>query len=193
MPSVTVRSAARLAMAAAIAASIAACGGSAASALPATPSVATVSSPTAVASSTVVAERTPAPSLTPVPGGQSNAPGPAGSHIPTTQTDWGEIVDALPDTFPIYPDASPAEVADEIVSGSFEAPVGVDTLVGWYTEQLTERGYAVDTGDPLEDGSRVMDVMSDIPECRIQLAARPADGSTIMTVLVASACVNGTG
>jgi hypothetical protein len=113
--------------------------------------------------------------------------------MPTIQTDWGEIVDGLPPSFPLYPDADVADVPGEVVSGSFEVPVDVATVVAWYTQQLTERGYAVDTGDALEDGSRVMDVSSDLPECRFQLTARPTDGSTIMTVLVASACVNGTG
>ena len=189
MIAVTTRPAARLALAVAMAASLTACGGTAAS--PGAASVVPASVPD-VASPTAVAARTSAPSLTPVPGGQSTAPDPVGTRIPTTQTDWGEVLDALPDTFPIYPDASPAEVPDEVVSGSFEAPTDVVTLVAWYTQQLSERGYAVDTGDALEDGSRVMDVTADLPECRIQLGFRPADGSTIMTVLIASACVNGT-
>ena len=109
--------------------------------------------------------------------------------IPTTQTDWGEILDALPASFPRYPEAGPAEVPDEAVSGSFEAPADVDALVAWYTDAFTERG----TGTPLEDGSQVMDVAADLPECRIQITFRPTDGSTIMTVLVASACATGTG
>ncbi|HET7830000.1 MAG TPA: hypothetical protein VFL03_10590 [Candidatus Limnocylindrales bacterium] len=192
MTTVTVRPAARFALAAAIVASVAGCGGTSASAS-AAPSIAAVSSPTPASAATSVAPLTPAPSPTAVPGGQSNPPGPGTSRMPTTQTEWGEIVDGLPDWFPFYPDAGVAEVPDEVVSGSFEVPVDVESLVGWYTERLTERGYAVDTGDPLEDGSRVMDVSSDIPECRFQLTARPADGSTIMSVLVASACVNGTG
>ena len=195
MTPVTVRRAARFAFLAAVVGSLAGCGAATASTVPASP-VAAGSSGSAAGGTeppTAVLHPTAAPSLTPVPGGQSSVPGPAGSHIATTQTDWGEILDGLPDTFPIYPDASPGEVPGEVVSGSFEAPVDVETLVAWYTQQLTERGYAVDTGDALEDGSRVMDVTADLPECRIQLTARPADGSTIMTVLVASACVNGTG
>ena len=116
-----------------------------------------------------------------------------GTLIPTTQTDWGEILDDLPASFPIHPDAGVAEVPDEVVSGSFEAPADVDALVAWYTDTFTERGYAIDTGTALEDGSQVMDVAADLPECRIQMTFRPADGSTIMTVLVASACATGTG
>jgi hypothetical protein len=189
MTTVTVRAAACFALAAAIVASVAGCGGTSAP-----PSIAAVtSSPTAEAPPTSGAPLTPAPSPTRVPGGQSNAPDPATSRMPTTQTAWGEIVDGLPDWFPLYPGADVAEVPDEVVSGSFEVPADVAALVAWYADQLTGRGYAVDTGDALEDGSLVMDVTSDIPECRFQLTARPAGGSTIMAVLVASACVNGTG
>ena len=192
MTTVTVRPAARFALAAAMVVSVGACGGTSPSASVA-PSPVAVTSPTAGTSPGDGSPLTPGPSLTPVPGGQSIAPGPGTSRMPTTQTDWGEIVDGLPAWFPLYPGADVAEVADEVVSGSFEVPVDVETLVAWYSEQLTGRGYAVDAGDALEDGSRVMDVASDIPECRFQLTARPAGGSTIMSVLVASACVNGTG
>ena len=164
--------------------SLAACG----SAVTPTPSASTGASPAGSA-----APSTGAPSLTPVPGGASTLPEPVPTRIGTTQTDWGEILDDLPATFPLYPDADVAEVPDEVVSGSFEAPADVEALVAWYTDTLTERGYAVDTGTPLEDGSRVMDVAADLPECRIQITFRPADGSTIMTVLVASACATGTG
>ena len=186
MRPVTIRPVATLALAAVMAGALAAgCGSASASPAPtrAGPS-ATASPPPSTA---------PAPSLTPVPGGQSNGPGPVGTLIPTTQTDWGEILDALPATFPLYPDADVAEVPDEVVSGSFEAPADVDTLVAWYTDAFTGRGYAIDTGSALEDGSRVMDVAADLPECRIQITFRPVDGSTIMTVLVASACATGTG
>jgi hypothetical protein len=189
MRAVTTRPVATLALAAVVAGAIAAGCGSA-SASPAATAVA-ASSPSAAAS--LEPSTAPAPSLTPVPGGQSNGPGPVGTLIPTTQTEWGEILDDLPASFPIHPDADVAEVPGEVVSGSFEVPADVDALVAWYTDTYTERGYAVDAGTALEDGSRVIDVAADLPECRIQMTFRPTDGSTIMTVLVASACATGTG
>jgi len=188
MRPVTTRPAAILALAAVVAGAFAAgCDSAAVSPAPS----AIVIAPSAAASrepSTATA-----PSLTPVPGGQSNGPGPVGTLIPTTQTDWGEILDDLPSSFPLHPDADVAEVPGEVVSGSFEAPAEPDALIAWYTDTFTERGYAIDTGTALEDGSRVMDIAADLPECRIQITFRPADGSTIMTVLVASACATGTG
>ena len=144
-------------------------------------------------SASSAAPSTGAPSLTPVPGGASTLPEPVPTRIGTTQTDWGEILDDLPASFPLYPDADVAEGSGEVVSGSFEAPADVEPVVAWYTDAFTERGYAVDTGTALEDGSRVMDVAADLPECRIQITFRPSEESTIMTVLVASACATGTG
>ena len=187
MRPVTTRPVATLALAAVVGgALVAGCAGAAATPTPtATGTAAAVASPEPSIA--------PAPSLTPVPGGQSSGPGPVGTLIPTTQTDWGEILDDLPASFPIHPDADVAEVADEVVSGSFEAPADPDSLIAWYTDTFTARGYAIDTGTALEDGSRVMDVAADLPECRIQITFRPTDGSTIMTVLVASACATGTG
>jgi hypothetical protein len=187
MRPVTTRPVAILALAAVVAGALVA--GCASAAVSPAPTAVAVSSPSASPEPSTA----PTPSLTPVPGGQSNGPGPVGTLIPTTQTDWGEILDDLPASFPIHPDAGVAEVADEVVSGSFEAPADLDALVAWYTDTFTERGYAIDTGSALEDGSRVMDVAADLPECRIQITFRPADGSTIMTVLVASACATGTG
>ena len=188
MRPVTTRPVATLALAAVVAgALLAGCDSAAVSPAP----TAVVIAPSAAAS--LEPSTATAPSLTPVPGGQSNGPGPVGTLIPTSQTDWGEILDDLPASFPLHPDAGVAEVPGEVVSGSFEAPADPDALVTWYADTVAERGYAVDTGTALEDGSRVMDVAADLPECRIQITFRPADGSTIMTVLVASACATGTG
>jgi hypothetical protein len=187
MRAVTTRPVATLALAAVVAgALIAGCNSASA---PPDPTAVAVATPSASTEPSTA----PAPSLTPVPGGQSTGPGSVGTLIPTTQTDWGEILDDLPAAFPIHPDADVAEVPGEVVSGSFEAPADVDALVAWYTDTFAERGYAIDAGTALEDGSRVMDVAADLPECRIQITFRPADGSTIMTVLVASACATGTG
>ena len=190
MRAVTIRPVATLALATAVAAALAGCGSAAASPAPTTVAVSSAAAPSAPASPD---PSIATPSLTPVPGAPSNAPGPVGTVIPTTQTDWGEILDDLPGSFPLYPDAGPADVPDEVVSGSFEAPADPDALVAWYTDTFTRRGYAIDTGTAHEDGSRDMDVASDLPECRIQITFRPADGSTIMSVLVASACATGTG
>src|SRR4051794_37325851 len=135
MRAVTIRPVATLALAAvATAAIVAGCNSAAATPAPTATTAAASPEPS-------IAE---APSLTPVPGGQSNGPGPVGTLIPTTQTDWGEILDDLPASFPLYPGVDVAELPGEVVSGSFEAPADVDAVVAWYTDAFTQRGYAVD-------------------------------------------------
>jgi hypothetical protein len=132
------------------------------------------------------------PSLTPVPGGASTLPEPVPTRIGTTQTDWGEILDDLPATFPAYPNADAAEVPDT-VSAARLAPADAAAVAAWYRDAFTESGYAVELSDPAEDGSQVLDAQADLPECRIQMTFRPEDGDTMITILVASACANGTG
>lgn len=169
--------------------------GSAGGTLVATPAGASpVGTPSAGAASPAAsadASAAAGPTLTPVPGGETPQAIPAGTPIPTTQTDWGTILDDLPPGFPMFPDAGIADVEDGPYSGTFDAPADVDTVAGWYRDELTKRGDGVELSTPLEDGSRVLDAQADLPECRIQMTFRPGDGSTIITVLVAAACATG--
>ena len=152
--------------------------------------------PSAASSDVAVASLTPAPSdaatsaPTAVPGGQTIDPGPPATHKPTTTvTDWGVILDSVPDDFPRYPGAKDAEV-DEPVSAALLAEADVETVAGWYRDALEAAGYGtIDLSDPLEDGSRVLDSQTDLPECQVQTTFRPEDGSTMITVLFAAGCV----
>ncbi len=156
------------------------------------PATGTASSPaptaTSPASLTPVA---PEPSPTPVPGGQTVSPEPPATHRPTTtRTDWGVILDAVPDDFPRYPGAEDTEFTDGPVSAALIADAGVDEVATWYRDSLEALGYAtIDLSQPVEDGSRVLDSQADLPECRVQTTFRPADGSTMITVLFAAGCV----
>ncbi len=134
------------------------------------------------------------PAPTAVPGGVSISPGPVASRIPTSQTDWGAILDALPQGFPVYPDADVAEPPPEPVSAAFETADGVDQVATWYRDALTDAGFStVDLSDPLEDGSRVLDSATDLPECRVQLTFRPLGGSTMIVVLYGAGCAGAQG
>jgi len=114
---------------------------------------------------------------------------PPNSTIPTTQTDWGSIMDAMPQGFPVFPDAAVAEPPAEPVSGAFIASAAVDEVATWYRDALEATGKStLDLSSPLEDGSRVLDMQGDLPECRIRLTFRPAGESTMITVLVAAGC-----
>jgi hypothetical protein len=163
-----------------------ACGSTPASVGPRTASP----SSTTVAAASLSMAPTNAPPPTAVPGGETVSPGPPATHKPTTTiTDWGVILDAVPDDFPRYPDAKDTE-ADEPVSAALVADAAVDTVASWYRDALEAAGYAtIDLSDPLEDGSRVLDSQTDLPECKVQTTFRPEGGSTMITVLFAAGCV----
>jgi hypothetical protein len=131
--------------------------------------------------------------LTPVPGGATGSP-----ELPdrpaTTVTDWGTILDRVPDGFPVYPGARIADGVDEPVSGAWITDAGVDGVAPWYVSAFEELGWAqVDLGSALEDGSRVLDLASDLPECRVQTTFRPAGESTMIIVLYGAGCAGGEG
>jgi hypothetical protein len=141
---------------------------------------------------TVAPVVTSVPEPTDVPGGQTQAPEPTGgpSKGTTTQTEWGEIVDVLPEAFPVFPDAEIAEPPAEAVSGAFLAPAGVDEVASWYQDALEMTGKTtISLSSALEDGSRILDMQGDIPECLVQVAFSPVNGSTMILVRYGAACV----
>jgi hypothetical protein len=186
------------ALAIAIAVAVAACGGPAPSAVPAGSAMpATPTTASMTAGPTPVLTEGPPPTVVPVPSsGPATDPQepaqPPGEGA--TDTEWGAILDVVPDGFPVIPGAKPAEGLDEPASGWWLAEANVDDVASWYQGALGELGFTVgDLSSPLEDGSRVLDVSSDLPECRLQLAFRPAGGSTIIMVLYGAGCAGGEG
>ena len=181
-------------MAVLLAGVLAACGGPAPSAAPAS-SATPAAAPTA--RRTPVLTEGPPPTVVPVPSSGPATDPPEPTQPPgggTTDTEWGAILDVVPDGFPVIPGAKPAEGLDEPASGWWLAGADVDEVASWYQEALAELGFAVgDLSSPLEDGSRVLDVSSDLPECRLQLVFRPVDGSTIIKVLYGAGCAGGEG
>jgi hypothetical protein len=188
-----------------LALSLAACGGTASSAPSAPAATRAATAPAAPATPTAPAPTvgpthiaTTAPDPTEVPGGETpgvteptEPPAVTGS---VTQTDWGPITDTLPEGFPVFPDAAIADPPPEPVSGAFLATAGVTEVATWYRDALEATGKStLDLSAPLEDGSRVLDMQGDLPECRLQLTFRPEGGSTMITVLVAAGCAAGGG
>jgi len=133
------------------------------------------------------ARATPDTEPTAVPGGQTGASEPVPTGLSTTQTDWGEILDTVPATFPRYPGAKAADGMDGPVSQALLVPAA-DDAAAWYRDALKAKGYSVELSDALEDGSRVLDATSDLPECRIRMDFRPTPESTMISVLYAAGC-----
>lgn len=178
-----------------IAVAVAACGSPTTPTTPATSAAAATSATSSTETRpTPVLTEGPPPTVVPVPssGPATDPPQPPGGGTATTE--WGAILDVVPDGFPVMSGAKPAEGLDEPASGWWLAEANVDDVASWYQMALGELGFIIgDLSSPLEDGSRVLDVSSDLPECRIQLAFRPADGSTIIRVLYGAGCAGGEG
>lgn len=137
---------------------------------------------------------TKAPPSSGVAGGAGSArpSGPATAW--TTIAGWGTILDGVPAGFPVYPGARPADAPSGPVSGAWLATAAVDPVATWYRAALETQGYSTgNLSSTRDDGSRVLDTVSDLPECRIQTTFRPAGGSTMITVLYGSGCAGGGG
>jgi hypothetical protein len=112
--------------------------------------------------------------------------------VGVTDTPWGTILDEIPAEWPVFPGAEPVDPEEGPASGAWLAPDEVDLVARWYRDTLADMGFTIDNlSSPLEDGTRILDVVTDLPECRIQATFRPADGSTMITVLYGAGCVGG--
>jgi hypothetical protein len=103
------------------------------------------------------------PSLTPIPGGK---PTPAATLPTTTQTEFGEIWDALPPSWPTLPGQSESEVGSDASERLVVKGTPRD-LAGQLRTALEAAGWHVDVGLPLEDGSVVVDATHAPNGCQV--------------------------
>ncbi len=177
---------------AALLAGLAACGGPGPSIAPAPSSANGATTTPGPIEPTPVLTQAPPPTV--VPGGPSDVPPSEPSATSTTTTDWGTILDAVPEGFPVYPGANPVEASGGPASGAWLSAAVVDDVATWYRDALEELGFTTDDlSSMLEDGSRVLDTVSDLPECRIRTTFRPAGESTMIIVLYGAGCAGGEG
>jgi hypothetical protein len=127
--------------------------------------------------------------------GATDEPIPPPGGGGTTVIGWGTILDQVPEDFPVFPGASPTSIDDGPASGAWWAEgAAVDEVATWYRDRLEALGFETrDLSSPLEDGSRVLDTVSDLPECRIQTTFRALDGSTMIIVFYGAGCAGGDG
>ncbi len=127
----------------------------------------------------------PAPSTSAQPSDVNGAP-PVGQ----TDTDWGRIWDELPEAFPVFPGATPADdAATEPVSATF-ALEGADAraVATWMQTELERAAYRTEAlNGPFEDGRYVLDLVG-TGECRIEVAVGPLGGLTTVSVRYGAAC-----
>lgn len=169
------------ALAIAVVLGVAACGGDAA-----TPGRDGASSPAPSAAPAKTAKPKPTPKVTPVPDAPET-PGP--SLPPTTSTVWGTILDGVPPDFPVYPGATVTDPIEGPASGAWATTARVGKVAPWYQAALEAAGFAtVNLSAPLEDGTMILDMEGDSPDCQLQASFRPLDGSTIISVLYGAGC-----
>ncbi len=129
------------------------------------------------------------PGLTLVPVGKSTpAASPTLAAPGTTDVaGFGRILDALPPSFPRLPGQEPADTGAGATSGSFAANLEAAAAGAMIEAALKARGWAVDAGSPLEDGSVVLEA-SGPNACKAEIRFTPQTGSVIMSVLYGATC-----
>jgi hypothetical protein len=136
----------------------------------------------------------PGMSSEPVPSSEPGTSSEPSAEPQTSQTDteWGRIWDDLPDGFPIFPGATPADDATpEPASAIFAIPEGDPAeIIAWMQAALETATYSTEAlSGPFEDGSVVLDSVGE-GDCRIQTVVAPAGGLTLMTIHYGAACPN---
>jgi hypothetical protein len=138
-------------------------------------------SPTAVTASATEVTPTRFPSRAP------SLPSPS---LPSqTETAWGRIWDAVPDTFPLPPGATPTE-PNEPVSAAFDVPAAADEVAIGMQGVLELGSYSTESmSGPDESGAYVIDsVGPDSLDCRVQSTVAPLGGLTRLTIRYGAAC-----
>jgi hypothetical protein len=157
-----------------------------------TPSGGVATPGTAATPVPAVAQEEPTPVPVPDTPEPTEEPEPVPTRIGVTDTPWGSIVDEVPAEWPVFPGAEPADPAEGPASGVWLAPGDMDPVARWYRDTLAELGFTiVNLSSPLEDGTRILDVVTDLPECRIQATFRPAEDATLVAVLYGAGCTGG--
>lgn len=126
-----------------------------------------------------------APSLTPVPGGK---PTPVASRPTTTETEFGTIWDGLPASFPKLAGQSQSEIGTD-ASEMFVVPGTAADAASRMQAELIARGWTVDAGSPLEDGSIVLEATGKPAGCKAEVRLTPPEsGIVLMSVYYGVKC-----
>ena len=111
---------------------------------------------------------------------------------PVTQSDtaWGRIWDAVPESFPVYPGAVESDDpgGGEPVSATFSVSGAPDEIATALQSQLELATYSTEAlSGPLEDGGFVIDSVGDAG-CRVETTVTPAGGLTLIAVRFGADC-----
>lgn len=141
---------------------------------------------------TIGCASTPEPPRSSTPGASpaTNAPGPAsGPPAGVTETDWGQIRDALPPGFPLYPGSTPTQTGGGAASAVLEVPGDVTTVTTWLQGALEGAGFStLSLSGPFEDGAMEIESVGPTTQCRVRTTIAPLGDSTVVTVLYGAVC-----
>ena len=120
----------------------------------------------------------PAPNLTPVPGGPS---APAAASAVTTdrrRTGFGHDLGRRPAELPEAAGRDPGETSRSPTSGLVRGSIIGDaaTASATMTRALRAKGWTVDAGSPLEDGTIVLEATGAPTGCKAEIRFTPVSG-----------------
>ena len=148
-----------------------------------------------------IACTSPGPTVVPVQPTARPTAAPTTEHAPTAETTpelpgqsesvFGLIWDAVPDSFPVPADATEADPPQQgPVSGSWTVPVAsasAPELAGFYNTGLDEIGWGTVLDGPLEDGSYTV-YSSDGYGCETLTTILPRGDESLVTTLFGAGC-----
>lgn len=134
--------------------------------------------------------RTSAPAASPATGASGPASGaPSGAPAGVTETDWGQIREALPPGFPLYPGSTPTQTGGGLASAVLEVPGDVTAVTTWLQGALEGAGFStLSLSGPFEDGAMEIESVGPTTQCRVRTTIAPLGGSTVVTVLYGAVC-----
>jgi hypothetical protein len=129
------------------------------------------------------------PPLTPVPGAPSVTPGTRPTPVPTTMVSgFGPILDTVPPSFPRLAGQEPADPGTGPTSGTYVVTMSADAASDAMRTGLEGRGWSVDVGSPLEDGTVVLDATGATTGCRAEVRFTPQGATLVVAVLYGAGC-----
>jgi hypothetical protein len=101
---------------------------------------------------------------------------------------FGTILDAVPASFPRLVDQEPADPGSGPTSGTFAVKLSADAASSSMREALENRGWTVDMGSPLEDGTIVLDATGPTAGCKAEVRFTPEGATLVVAVLYGASC-----
>jgi hypothetical protein len=116
-------------------------------------------------------------------------PAPSAPSVVTVA--WGRIWDQVPSSFPLLPDAEPAQPADPVAgpsSGTFTTGLGVDEATQRIQAALRGAGWSLGAMTSAEDGSHEIPAVGANPGCRSLVTVRALGSMHFVTVYYGAGC-----